>query len=239
MILRDEAWQQPPLSDTITFTETRLEIGAIRLKQSTPRILERLWPHQKEAVANGRKYIKASPPSSALVRMPTGTGKTGVMAVLAQYYKDTPIVLIVAPWKHLVKQIAAETSVDFWKKLGIEPPRLKKALALVPVDFDRALGEKPSDEGMIFVCTNQALQKLQAAYANAYQTLKERVALILVDEGHREPAPTWAKAVRDLQKPTVLFTATPYRNDWRLFDLDETFRFAFYHAAAVKGRFRF
>jgi superfamily II DNA or RNA helicase len=55
-----------------------------------------LWSHQNQAVEKVRSYIESDADGAALVRMPTGTGKTAVMAVLSQCFPDTPYVLIVA-----------------------------------------------------------------------------------------------------------------------------------------------
>ena len=43
--------------------------------------------------------------------------------------------------------------------------------------------------------------------------------LVLVDEGHYEPAPSWSRSVRSLGRPTLLLSATPFRNDYKLFSV--------------------
>ena len=48
--------------------------------------------------------------------------------------------------------------------------------------------------------------------------------LVVVDEGHYELVPR-SRSVRELKRPTVLLSATPFRNDYKLFQ--------------VKGRFVF
>jgi hypothetical protein len=62
------------------------------------------------------------------------------------------------------------------------------------------------------------------------------LGVVIVDEGHYEPAPSWAKAVRDLKRPTILFTATPYRNDFKFFDVDLEFCFFYSHEQAEADR---
>ena len=42
--------------------------------------ITRIWPHQRAAVEACNHYFKSAGARSALVQMPTGTGKTGVMA---------------------------------------------------------------------------------------------------------------------------------------------------------------
>src|SRR5262249_25753688 len=65
-----------------------------------------------------------------------------------------------------------------------------------------------------------------------YRDLKNAIDLVLFDEGHSEPALTWAKAVRDLERKIILFTATPYRNDYRKFKVDENFTYQFHYDEA-------
>jgi superfamily II DNA or RNA helicase len=97
--------------------------------------------------------------------------------------------------------------------------------------------QQTEDENTIFICTIQALQDIHIYDKVSYNKLKERISLVVVDEGHREPAPEWAKAVRELNKPTVLFTATPYRNDHKIFDVDKRFVFVYTHHTAVQEKY--
>jgi hypothetical protein len=55
---------------------------------------------------------------------------------------------------------------------------------------------------------------------------------VFVDEGHYEPAVEWGQAVKQLQKPTVLLTATPYRNDLKLFQVKNDDVHHYTHEAA-------
>jgi hypothetical protein len=48
---------------------------------------------------------------------------------------------------------------------------------------------------------------------------------VVVDEGRYEPAPSWSRSVRELKRATILLSATPFRNDYKLLQ--------------VKGRFVF
>jgi hypothetical protein len=53
----------------------------------------------------------------------------------------------------------------------------------------------------------------------AYLTLKQHIDIVLFDEGHYEPAAKYSVAVRGLGKPTVLLSATPFRNDLKPFEI--------------------
>lgn len=197
----------------------------------------RLWPHQKQAVNTVRAYLSSDSDGAALVRMPTGTGKTAVMAVLAQCFPDTSSVLIVAPWAQLTRQIAAEIGTAFWEKIGQQPTEvLKPAHVIRPSTAEKVL-QSTKASGAVYVCTFQTLQRMASKDRTLFNALAKRVALVMVDEGHREPARTWADAVRGLGKPTALFTATPYRNDLRFFDVDRTYIFRLSHQEAVESRY--
>jgi superfamily II DNA or RNA helicase len=196
-----------------------------------------LWPHQVAAVEMVLRYRASRSTASALVRMPPGSGKTGIMAVLAQALEDSRDVLIVAPWAQLTDQIAKEVGGGFWTKLGAQPRKELKATVTFRPSTLPGLLKVHSKKPAVYVCTNQTLERLLATDPGTYRNLAERLGLVLVDEGHREPAPEWAKAVRGLGRPTVLFTATPYRNDSRLFNVDDSFVYRLPHAVALAGHF--
>lgn len=150
--------------------------------------------------------------------MPTGTGKTGVMATVSHFLSGHNV-LVVVPWAQLRRQIQTELKIDFWKKVGRYPSPSKEVLQFTPNSLSAALGQT---DARIVICTYQTLTMLHSTDAKAYAKLRSRMSLILADEGHREPAPSWSLAVRELGLPTVLFTATPYRNDFYAFKIDES-----------------
>ena len=80
-------------------------------------------------------------------------------------------------------------------------------------------------------------QIISGSRDNRYNALKKKIDLVIVDEGHREPAPEWARAIRTVNKPTILFTATPYRNDHKLFAVDRDNVFPFSHGEAETSNF--
>jgi superfamily II DNA or RNA helicase len=192
-----------------------------------------LWDHQRQAVTAARNYYRDRLLKAALIRMPTGTGKSGVIAVLARCFKDTPTVLVLTPWIHLRKQLASDIDHRFWNRVGVDPSSWPKPV----YQFTPATAKEKIDaskEGpSVFVCNIQTLQTLYRERSRQYERLRSKTSLVIVDEGHREPAPEWADAVRGMRKPTVLFTATPYRNDHRIFNVDPNHVYVFTHHEAV------
>jgi superfamily II DNA or RNA helicase len=192
------------------------------------------WPNQRKAVEVAGDYLDAKSDQQAMIRMPTGTGKTVVIATLAQLLEDYQRVLVVAPWESLVEQLEREISTRWWKKvnestsLAARPTRVFTPASLIDAF-------KKVRQGGVLICTNQTLQALRKNNA-AFQRLRKWTTLALVDEGHREPAPRWAEAVRDLECPTVLFTATPYRNDLQLFDVNRDYFYSYTFVEALEHR---
>lgn len=194
-----------------------------------------LWPHQRGALSVVSSFIHARRVrggASALIRMPTGTGKSGVIAVAAQRLVNDGDVLLLTPWDALVEQLTSDVRERFWRRIGAEPPVTKLICRVYPSTVGKALAEEQSPA--IWAATIATLQQLHRVGDPAYAELARRVALVIVDEGHYEPAPSWARAVRGLERPTVLFTATPYRNDFKFFDVDENSCFFYSHEQAER-----
>jgi len=197
-------------------------------------ISTKLWPNQQNAVEVAGDYLNAKKDQQAMIRMPTGTGKTVVIATLAQLLEDYQRVLIVAPWENLVRQLEREISANLWIKLGEATSLVvRPTKVFTPMVLKAAL--KAVQQSGVLICTNQTLQALRKDNA-AFHRLKKWTTLALVDEGHREPAPRWAEAVRDLECPTVLFTATPYRNDLQLFDVNRDYFYSYTFGEALEHR---
>ena len=88
-----------------------------------------LWEHQRQAVATARRYLAAPEvgDASALITMPTGTGKTGVIATIATALPEvTGHRLVLTPWNALVVQLIDDLRERFWQRIPeeIRPPIL-------------------------------------------------------------------------------------------------------------------
>lgn len=195
-----------------------------------------LWQHQLDALKTIAAYRKSGSDRAALIRLPTGAGKTGVMAVASRVIEVGPT-LIIAPWSYLTSQLKRDIHTNFWKRLGVSPVAPNRPVVIfTPSTVGKAI-EAAKTKAATLICTNHTLQQLAEKNASAYAQLRSTIAQVFVDEGHREPAPEWGRAVRRLAAPTVLFTATPYRNDHRYFHLDNDAVYRLPFADAVQGRF--
>lgn len=248
--------------------------GELRMTSRPPlkklRYRERFRPYQMAAVTMARRYRQdfyAVPAEerallgAALVCHPTGTGKTAVIAGLAQCAPEVRNVLVLTtrdPIRdQLVREVGANLFINpgkFDLGLDIRLPKMCYAvrksadlssmgalyrstrtilsdelatfvdrqsgrLAQHPPETD--LGKILSETDSVLVMTVQMLVELQRGRGpvqqSAYAALCSSIDLVLFDEGHYEPAAKWSEAVRNLAKPVVLLSATPFRNDLKAF----------------------
>jgi superfamily II DNA or RNA helicase len=120
-----------------------------------------LWPHQLEAVRASDRYFNAGIDRSALMHMPTGTGKTGVMATIAARRSINAPVLIVCPSAALVKQLQSEIQTDFWSRIGAHlqwaPEQVIQLLPSLVDDLLKSLTSADVGRRTVVIGTIQAL----------------------------------------------------------------------------------
>jgi superfamily II DNA or RNA helicase len=243
-----------------------------------------LWLPQRRAVAFAHAYLsvrqhQSSGEEAALIKMPTGTGKTAVIAVLAC---GSPLIrktLILTPRAGLVRQMKHDLSFRFWGRAldaayfdckihenmkkeeidriesevrkGITAPvreliadqyknvwlernqerqilvstfnALHLVLGIEPPAHRSMHGREPRDVALslqlLGKSESETDQQIKERNVKAFRNLVRSVDLVIVDEGHYEPAYSWRQAVNAISKPTVIFSATPYRNDYKYFQI--------------------
>lgn len=229
-----------------------------------------LWEHQQAAIAtvvaylNGDKAILERPEQkeAALLKLPAGTGKSGIVAVLARCLPDVRRVLVLTPRTALTEQLISDIRSRFWKHMGYEvvgteiftgdAEMLGRTLEdayveqflpnKIPQILDHLGGEIV--DRAILVGTHQALGDVRKAAhqrlepgARVCQTILEEIRdtfdLVIVDEGHYEPAVSWSRGVREFDLPTLLLSATPYRNDYKSFRVRGRYLFNLPYKQAV------
>jgi superfamily II DNA or RNA helicase len=158
-------------------------------------------------------YQSSGVAEPGIVVMPTGTGKTETM--LAWLVAQRPErVLVVVPSTALRDQITTK-----FETLGI----LQKERIVHPVALRPCVGKlerrfSDPDEARAFVsASNVVVATPNAIHANDKAVREAFVAgftHLLVDEAHHAPARTWTEIIRTFSdRPTLLFTATPFRRD--------------------------
>jgi superfamily II DNA or RNA helicase len=193
---------------------------------------EVLWQHQREAIDFALERLRKVNPGTVLVRMPTGTGKTGVIAVVSLSTPQSGWSLVLTPWKNLCNQMVQDLGGRFWESRGLTPPAKPRVDRLYPKSLAQILKKVEND--WILVSTFATLVAIFKRQKTDYAKLAQRLSQIFVDEGHYEPAVEWGQAVKQLRRPTLLLTATPYRNDLKLFRVKKDDVYNFTHATAVK-----
>lgn len=224
-----------------------------------------LWQNQKEAIALGAAYVRVSQQTGesegALVKMPTGSGKSGVIAVLTRCLPGVRRALVLTPREGLVQQMHADIQRRFWANMGCAEPgdEVWSGPGVEPASIGILLPNRTRTEQIcnragdsdrtVLVGTLQALDKIRtdrdklrrkAAGGPLEDTEVAELArldrlldllgtfdLVVVDEGHYEPAPSWSRSVRELARPTILLSATPFRNDYKLFTVRGSFAYNF------------
>lgn len=197
-------------------------------------IKAKIMKHQLEALNIIEKYLKSEYDGKhALIKMPTGTGKTGVIGSISNIYKDYKNVLVVTPNAVLPKQTKDEIDNLFWEKIGLNPLDIELKTSYLSKDIDEYFNN--TENGTILIITIQYLCKLYKEKNDIYNKIKEKIDLIIFDEGHREPAKEWSEINREFAKKTVLFTATPYRNDDLSLKVDfDRYKYSYSFNEAVK-----
>ncbi len=163
------------------------------------------------------------------------------MATIGRRRAEQRPVLIVCPSAALVAQLERQFRGDFWNRIGADPEwRFRHTARLTISQIDAVVDQiaNAAPEEFAVFATIQALQQIHAN-PNDYAKLVGVFGTVFFDEGHREPAPQWARAARGLDAPIVLFSATPYRNDLKIFDVNQDFTsFLSFQDAAQQGLIR-
>ncbi|MBF9000688.1 DEAD/DEAH box helicase [Vibrio nitrifigilis] len=153
-----------------------------------------LRPYQSDSVKAVIHYFRQHD-TPAVIVLPTGAGKSLVIAELARLARGR--VLVLTHVKELVEQNHAK-----YESYG-----LKAAI------FSAGLGRKETDEKVVFASVQ--------SMANSLDAFAEEFSLLVIDECHRVPDnenSTYRKAIAHVQavNPNIKIlglTATPYRLD--------------------------
>jgi superfamily II DNA or RNA helicase len=189
----------------------------------------KLWPHQAKAAKMAAAYLDATGQGrahgkAALVNIPTGGGKTAVIGTIGHWHPKIGVLLVLAPRSAIRDQLALELGGrrGFFLRSGFGRKDLPKTV--LPI---RSNGDLPKGitAGTILVSTIQLVNDMarNRAIDPSYDLLRARCDVVIVDEGHYEPANAWSLSIRGLGLPTILVTATLYRNDLKPFEFDHAY----------------
>ncbi|MEI5915358.1 DEAD/DEAH box helicase family protein [Bacillus albus] len=190
-----------------------------------------LRPFQLQGLNYINNYINSDSNKQALIKMPMGTGKTAIIAIAAAYHPKIQSCLVVTASAAVRDQLLEDIRTRIWENLKLTFRPIKPVFKVLPSTIDQIVS---NNYPVIYVCTVQSLLKIKEKQDGKYDLLKEKINLIMFDEGHKEPAEKWQSAIRDLEKKVVLFTATPVRNDNNQFSIDNRFVYVYSYPVAVQ-----
>lgn len=158
--------------------------------------------------------IKNKTKKHAIVILPTGSGKTGLISLLP-YNIANGRVLIIAPQLTILNTI--ENSLDsgnssnFWIDTGIIKDPLK--LPVVVKYEGRETKKEHMEQANIVIANIQKLQsRNEMALLNQYES--NFFDMIIIDEAHHSEATTWIENLNHFSDAKVVkLTATAYRTD--------------------------
>lgn len=182
-------------------------------------VYSRLYNHQKESIDTIQKYLEDDTTiKQALIKMPTGTGKTAIIAYSACILCKEIDVLVVTTSLAVKNQLVYDISNKVWNDIGVkEFTPDKQIVDLSPSNVEDQINNSCNS---VFVTTVQSIEQIYRDKPDAFLKIKEKINVIFFDEGHREPANVWRKIIREISNKIVLLTATPVRNDNNLFQID-------------------
>ena len=173
------------------------------------------------------EHFQERPDEPAIVELPTGCGKTTLIAV-TPYGIAQGRVLIVVPnltIKETVRRaIAAESPDNVYLNRGIlDNPRDLPRYAVI--------GDGDTPEDVILADIVLANVQQMPAWLPLFES--DTFDMVLVDEGHHVPADTWQMILAKFPKAKrVYFTATPYRADGKPIFGREVYRYPLAEAIA-------
>ncbi|ANI30577.1 helicase [Yersinia entomophaga] len=173
---------------------------------------KKLRTPQVEAYIKIREFFSDPQNREALVVLPTGTGKSGLISI-APYGVSEKRVLIITPGlvtKDSIRKTQEVLEDNFW----------------VNCDVMFSSKDIPIVNEYVSDISDEHLESSHIVYSNIHRisgnrstTLINRVApdyfdLIIVDEAHHAPAQSWRDAIQYFSNAKILHvTGTPYRGD--------------------------
>jgi len=173
-------------------------------------------PNLREPQSQGWRAARdhfAQSGEHAILQIPVGCGKTGLMALLP-FEIARGRVLVIAPNVEIRRRISADLDAAnadcFWNKTAVM--RDLSHGPFVAVLDGRDANVHDCQESHIVVTNIQQLASSADRWLPAFP--EDFFDMILVDEGHHNIAPSWQRVFEAFPKAKVIsLTATPFRSD--------------------------
>lgn len=222
-----DAWVKAsrPIEDFFTTVEYEIEENDGQLRDP-----------QREAHAAALAHF-ASSDEPAIIQLPVGCGKSGVIALLP-FGLARGRVLVIAPNTTIRDSLYEDLDITnrrrcFWRKRGVLSSETMMAGPHVAALDGKDANIHDCEKSHIVVTNIQQLASSADRWLPAFQD--DFFDLILVDEGHHSAAKSWKKVFdRFPNSKVVNLTATPYRADDKELTGRLVYRYSF-KRAMVKG----
>lgn len=183
---------------------------------SVPKILDNenlRLPQQASHSALYNHFIVKESKDDAIVVLPTGVGKTGLMAI-APYFISKGRVLLIAPSlaikNELISNFDPNSDKNFLLKFGV----FEKYTQLPTVieyesDTKREILDKTN---LVILNVHKLQERLDSSLIHKVEP--DFFDLIIIDEAHHSVAETWTNTLSYFNKAKVIkVTGTPFRSD--------------------------
>ncbi|GIN71286.1 hypothetical protein J14TS2_17610 [Bacillus sp. J14TS2] len=151
--------------------------------------------------------------SHAVAILPTGSGKTGLMAI-SPFGIAKGRVLIITPQlvikDHVLDSLDPSTPDNFWLKHDIFNNHIELPIV---TEYDKSIHYDELYKSNIVILN---IHKVQKRHRNSLlnKVDKDFFDLIIIDEAHHSPAKTWQDALNHFDEAKVIkVTGTPFRSD--------------------------
>ena len=200
-------------------------------------ITDKLRICQKEAYqAILNHFSKPNAERNVLVQLPTGTGKTALIAI-TPFNIVQERVLVLCPGVKLAKQIESDLDIvnngsqNIYRKLSLLEEKILDDLKLYTLRLDGNVNESDIKEHHILVANYHQLQDLEKWFKNR----QDAIDLIIIDEAHHQEANTYKEIIKFFNKAKVIgLTATPFRSDGKKIDGTIIYKYHFHQAIKDK-----
>lgn len=216
-----DAWVRAnrPLEEFFGSQQTDIE-GNLRLRDA-----------QREAYAAARDFF-ASGGKEAVIQLPVGCGKSGLVAILP-FGIAKGRALVIAPNLTIKAELSqvldiANRQKCFYRKCGILTPETMTAGPFLAV-LDEHANPHDCDRSHIVLTNVQQLNASIDGWLSKFDD--DYFALIVVDEGHHSAADSWQKVLKKFGSAKIVhLTATPFRTDRKEVPGTPVYRYSFKRA---------
>jgi excisionase family DNA binding protein len=192
---------------------------------------------QREAYAAAHEFFQAERGREALLQLPVGCGKSGLIALLP-FGISRGRVLIIAPNLTIKSELGTVLDIAnrqkcFWRKCRVLSPEALTAGPYVAVLNSEAANIHDCDRSHIVLANVQQLAGSSDRWLSQFTT--DYFDLIIVDEGHHSAAASWQSVFDHFPSAKIIhLTATPFRSDNKEISGTVIYRYSF-KRAMIRG----